>query len=235
MGYSTCAVATGTGVFELGYQNQIDGTTTAGSVQSQFPQNFLRLGLAERFELDVIGPNEIRVRSYAPPAPGATASGAADSGLGCKFELPPSERWGVAFDALYLPPTGSAAFTAGNATYTANFDAGYSLAPATSLGTTVAFSSTGGYGADGIHARYGLVEPSAVISQRLANAYQLYAEYVFVSKLAPDLGGRAFADFGVQKLLGERTEIDVEYGHAFTAVPALRFDYVGAGLVVQVR
>ena len=235
VGYSTCAVATGTAVFELGYQNQVNGTPAAGSVQSQLPQNFLRLGLAPLFELDVVGPNQLRVRSYAPGLPGSTASGAADSGLGFKLELPPSARWGVAFDGLYLPPDGGTAFTSGSSTYTLNLDAGYSLTPTTSLGTTVALSAAGGFASDGTHARYGLLEPSFVATQRLPNAVQLYGEYVFVSKLAPDLGGRAFADFGVQKLLGQRTEVDVEYGHAFTAVPALRFDYLGAGLVIQLR
>ena len=39
----------------------------------------------------------------------------------------------------------------------------------------------------------------------------------------------------VQKLLGSRTEVDVEYGHAFTGIPALRFNYIGAGMVVQLR
>ena len=235
VGFSTCAVATGTAVFELGYQNQRSGTAASGAVQSQAPQSFLRLGAAPRFELDVIGPNEMRVRSYAPGTAGSTVAGATDSGLGFKLELPPSDRWGVAFDGLYLPPTGAKALTTGNATLTLNVDAGYSLTPATSLGTTIALSSTGGFATDGVHARYGVVEPSFVIAQRLPAAYQFYAEYVFVSKLAPDLGGRAFTDFGMQKLLGERTEIDLEYGYAFTADPALRFEYVGAGLVIQLR
>lgn len=235
VGYSTCAVATGTAVFELGYQNQVNGTAAEGSVQSQVPQNFLRLGLAQRFEVDLVGPNLLRMRSYAPRTAGSTAAGAADTGVGFKAELPPSERWGIAFDGLYVPPNGAKAFTTGNATYTANVDASYSLTPTTSLGTTVAVSATGGYARDGTHARYGLLEPSWVVAQQLPDSYQLYAEYVFVSKLAPDLGGRAFTDFGVQKLLGQRTEIDVEYGHALTAGTSLGFDYVGAGLVIQLR
>jgi hypothetical protein len=234
IGFSTCAVAPGTAVFELGYQNQVNGTPASGSVQSQVPQNFLRLGVVPRFELDVIGPNEVRTRTYGGAGSGI-ASGVADSGLGFKIELPPGGRWGVAFDGLYTGPNGSKTLTAGNATATLTLDAAYAITPTTGAGTTIAFSAGGGYAANGAHARYGVTEPSFVLTQQLPDRYQLYAEYVFVSKLAPDLGGRAFADAGVQKLLGDRTEVDVEYGHALTAVPALRFNYIGAGLVIQLR
>jgi hypothetical protein len=234
VGFSTCAVARDTAVFELGYQNQVTGTAGAGSIESQVPQNFLRLGIASRFELDVIGPNYARVRTYAPDRPDEITSGVTDSGLGFKAELPPAGRWGIAFDGLYLPPTGSPFLTAGNATFTGNLDAAYALSPSASAGTTIAVSSTGGYAADGTHARYGTMTPSFVITEQIPHYYQFYAEYVFVSKLAPGEGGRAFTDFGIQKLLGSHLELDVEYGHAFTAAPALKFDYVGAGAVVQI-
>ncbi len=65
IGFSTCAVKKGTAVFELGYQNEVQGTSSVGSIQSQVPQNFLRLGVASRFELDVIGPNYEGIRTYA--------------------------------------------------------------------------------------------------------------------------------------------------------------------------
>jgi hypothetical protein len=235
VGFSTCAVEAGTAVFELGYANQVTGTSSAGSMQSQVPQNFLRLGVAPRFEFDVIGPNYERTRTYASGSPDAVTNGVTDSGLGFKYEVPPNGRWGIAFDGLYTGSNGSKFLTAGNATLTGTLDAAFSLSSATSIGTTIAVTSTGGYAADGSHGRYGVTEPSIVISTQIPNAYQFYAEYVFVSKLAPDAGGRAFTDFGVQKLLGSRTEIDLEYGHAFTGIGALKFDYVGAGVVVQLR
>lgn len=188
-----------------------------------------------RFELDVVGPNYERTRTYAPQTPGTVTDGVTDSGLGFKIELPPHGRWGVAFDGIYTPPNGSPFLTAGNATFIGNLDAAYALGPSTSLGTTIAVASTGGYARDGTHARYGTLTPSFVLTQQIPNYYQFYAEYVFVSRLAPDSGGRAFTDFGIQKLLGTRTEIDLEYGHSFTGVSALQFEYFGAGIVVQVR
>ncbi|MGA8535167.1 MAG: hypothetical protein WB615_13755 [Candidatus Tumulicola sp.] len=161
-------------------------------------------------------------------------NGVADSGLGFKYEIPPTGRWTFAFDGLYTGPNGSKFLTAGNATLTGNLDASFSMSPATSVGTTIAVSSTGGY-VNQLHARYGVTTPSFVLTTQIAHHYQVYAEYVFVSKVAPNRGGRAFTDLGIQKLLGTRTEIDVEYGHTFTGIPALRFNYIGAGLVVQFR
>lgn len=230
VGFSACAVKKGTAVFELGYQNQVNGTATNGSVVSQVPQNFLRVGAATRFELDVVGPNYVATRTY--PNPSELTHGVTDSGLGFKYELPPSARWTLAFDGIYTGPNGSPFLTAGSATLTGNFDASFALSPSTAIGTTLALSSTGAY-ENAIRTRYGVTEPSLVLTTEIPHYYQFYAEYVFVSKVGPNDGGRAFTDFGVQKLLGTRTEIDVEYGHAFTGDRALQFNYVGSGLVLQ--
>jgi hypothetical protein len=234
IGYSACAVKDHTAVFELGYQNEVNGTASSGSIVSQVPQNFLRIGVAQRFEIDVIGPNYEATRKYGDGRPDSVTNGVADSGLGFKWELAPTEKWTIAFDGLYTGPNGSTFLTAGNATLTGNFDAAYSLSPATAIATTVAVSSTGGY-ADHLHGQYGTTTPSLVLTTQIPHYYQFYAEYVLVSKVALNRGDRAFTDFGVQKLLGSRTEVDLEYGHAFTGISALRFNYIGAGMVVQLR
>jgi hypothetical protein len=234
IGFSACAVTKGTAVFELGYQNEVRGKPDKGSVQSQVPQNFLRLGAASRFEIDVIGPNYEGVRTYAPESPGTTLHGVTDSGLGFKYELPPMGRWTVAFDGLYTGPNGSPSVTAGDATLTSNLDASFSMSPATSIGTTIAVSSTGGFSGN-LHTGYGVTMPSIVLTTQIPHYYQFYTEYVLVSKIGPHLGDRAFTDFGVQKLLGTRTEIDIEYGHAFTGIPVLGFNYIGCGVVLQLR
>lgn len=232
IGYSACAVKAHTAVFELGYQNQSMGTARAGSIQSQVPQNFLRLGVAPRFEFDVIGPNYESTRTFAMGHADVIAHGVADYGFGFKYEISPTGKWTTAFDGLYTGPNGSPMFSAGYATLTTNFDASFAMSPATSLGTTVAVSSTGGH-AGNDRGRYGVVTPSFVITTQIPHEFQFYAEYVYVSKIALNRGARAFTDFGVQKLLGSRTEIDVEYGHAIIGTAALKFDYIGAGTVVQ--
>jgi hypothetical protein len=220
VGFSACAVYPGTAVFEIGYQNQASDAQR----QAQYPQNFLRLGLRPRFELDVIGPNELNQRRI---------SGAADSGLGFKYELPPRGRFTIGIDGLYTGPNGNAAFSAGNASLAGNLDVSYNLDPTTAIGTTIALSSTGGYDATGNHGRYGVTTPSFLITKQLRGNYQLYAEYVYPSKLAPDIGGRAFVDYGVQKLLNRKFEIDAELGHSITADRALAFSYIGVGVGIQ--
>ena len=233
VGYSTCAVAAHTVVFELGYQNQVNGTAASGFVQSQVPQNFLRIGVVPHFEFDVIGPNYMGTRTYGLGGSGHTVNGVTDSGLGIKYQFPSLGRLSFAIDALDLPPNGSPFLTAGNATFTGNLDISYPLSPATSVGSTVAVSATGGLARTGAYQRYGVTTPSLVLTTQVPHYYQFYAEYVYVSKISPELTGRAFLDGGVQKLLGTRTEIDVEYGHSLVGDPALSFQYVGAGLVIQ--
>jgi len=232
VGYSACTVKQKTVVVELGYQNQSNGTPAHGSIQSQVPQNFLRIGLAPHFEFDVVGPNYIATRAYGPGVESNATGGVTDSGLGFKYELPVQGRWTLGVDGLYLPPNGSPALKAGHSTYTANLDASYSLSLAMGVGTTVGFSSTGA-AAPLAYAQYGVTIPSLVVTAQIPHFYQFYAEYVYVSKIDATDGGRAFTDFGLQKLLGTRTEIDLEYGHAFTGIPALKFDYIGTGLVLQ--
>jgi hypothetical protein len=231
IGYSACAVKRDTVVFELGYQNSVQGTPRNGSIDSQVPQAFTRVGVAPRFELDVIGPNYEAERSYTPNS-NVVRNGVDDSGFGFKYEFVPNGSWTVAVDGLYTAPNGSAFLTAGGASYTGNLDVAYSLSSATSIGTTVAVESTGRL-TGGRRAGYGVTQPSLVMTTKIPNQYQFYAEYVLVSKIAPGEGARDFTDFGVQKLLGTRTEVDVEYGHAFTGIGALKFDYIGAGTVVQ--
>lgn len=232
IGYSACAVKRDTVVFELGYQNEVDGNSERGAVISQVPQAFTRVGAGTRFEFDIIGPNYMGVRSYAPGLPGTIEHGVTDSGIGFKYELPPAGRWTVAFDSLYTGPNGSPSLTAGNATFTGNLDASFALSPATAIGTTIAVSSTGGY-AGTQHLRYGVTMPSLVVTTQIPNYYQFYAEYVLTTKASPSSGARDFIDFGVQKLLGSRTEIDAEFGHAFSGATALKFNYIGSGVVVQ--
>lgn len=213
VGYSPCAVAPHTLVFEEGYQYQRGNDQTF----LQYPQSFIRYGISPRFEVDLIGPSYNQLLA----SNGTPQRGFSDDGAGFKVELPPSGRWTLGFDGLYTSPNGSPAFTAGTATLTANADAAYALTPTLSVGTTQSFGSE-------------LWMPSFVITKQLGAVNQLYAEYVYQSKAAANEGGRAYIDYGLQHLIGPRIEVDAEIGHAFSANRRLQFDYVGVGLGFEI-
>ena len=234
VGYSACAVPPGTLLFEEGYQNQQQGAGL-DTFLIQYPQSFTRIGVKPRLEIDLIGPygNKLAV----PDGTGgySRTHGYQDSGLGFKYEFEPKGKFTIGVDGLYTAPNGSAGFTNGGSTETANLDIAYAVTPSFGVGTTQAFSSSSGFKADGSAARFGVWTPSVVFTQQLNHYYQLYAEYVYVSKLAPDQNGRAFVDYGVQHLLGKCFELDLELGNAITGDKNLRFHYFGVGIGWQVR
>ena len=235
IGYSACAVAPGTVVFEEGYQNTQQGAGAAASTLIQYPQSFTRSGVRQGLEVDIIGPYFNRLATPDGSGGLARTSGKQDGGLGFKYEFTPRGRWTIGVDGLYTAPNGSPGFTSGGATETVNFDAAYSITPTFGVGTTLAYASSSGFNAAGKQSRFPVFLPSFVATMQLADNYQLYAEYVYASKLAPDQGGRSFFDFGVQKLLGKRFEVDIEQGISTTPDSTLKFNYLGIGFGWQLR
>jgi hypothetical protein len=228
IGFSTCAVAKGTTVLELGYQNSTVTGSGAGN-QVQYTQLFARIGVYDRLEFDLIAPNLNRVT-----AGGTRTAGYSDSGIGFKYELPPRSKFNYAIDGLFTVASGTNGFSTGAPGYTANFDTSYALSPAMAAGSTIVLQSVSGYTIGGTRSRYGNFVPSAFVSAQLPGLLQLYAEYVYSAKSAPDIGSRSTLDFGVQKLIGRRIEVDLELGTSLNTVAGSRFRYVGAGLGLQV-
>lgn len=185
IGYSSCAVPAGSIVFEEGYQVQQQGSGATVSSGVQYPQSFTRIGIKKRFEVDIIGPYFNKLTT--PDGKGGTirSHGYQDSGLGIKYELIPKGRYTIAVDGLYTPPNGSADYTAGGATQTANLNVAFAATPTLGIATTLAYSSTSGFKSDGKPSSFSVLMPSAVVTRQLPGFYQLYAEYVYVSKLAP--------------------------------------------------
>ena len=223
IGFSVCAVPRGAVVLEEGFQESARGGF-APSVTSVYPEGFERIGVADRFEIDVIGPNFNRMRA------GSTlTTGYSDLGLGFKLELPPRTRFTYAFDGLVTAATGTGGFGYGGPSETLNADVAYTLSPAMGVATTLAGSSS----ASGA-VRYGTFNPSVVVTAQTPSDAQVFAELGADTKNGPQAGGRAFTDFGVQKLLGHHLEIDVEYGLDLTPVAGARSHYVGTGLGLRV-
>lgn len=229
VGYSSCALPKGMVVLEEGYQNQSQGGKSP-NVLATYPQGFERVGVADRFELDLIGPAYNRTR-----VGNAIATGYSDFGLGFKAELPQKGRFTYAVDGLFQAATGTGGFSAGGPTSVANVDIAYAASPAIGFSTTLASGVTSGMTTMGKTARYGYFLPSIVITAQIPNYYQFYAELVGQTKLGPDRGGHIFTDFGLQKLLSPNFEVDGEYGSSFPSVGEARFQYVGIGVGVRVK
>jgi hypothetical protein len=217
VGYSACAVPPGAIVLEEGYQNQSQAGASP-NVTTSYPQGFERFGIGGGFEADVIGPNDNRSRSGS-----AVTTGYNDFGLGFKYELPQRGRFTYGLDGLFTAATGTAGFTAGRPTQIGNLDVSYAASPTIAFGTTIADSSAG------------YLLPSVVVSAQIPHDYQFYIELVAQTKLVPQGGGRIFTDFGVQKLVGQNVELDLEYADSFTPVDGSRFHYVGIGTGIRVK
>ncbi len=241
VGYSVCAVPKGSVVLEEGYQLTSQRGPTP-SVTVNDPQGFERLGVANRFEVDLIGPNFNRTRSDA-----GIASGYNDLGLGFKYEFDPKGKFTYAIDGLFTPPDGDRAFTAGGTTEQFNFDIGYALSPAVGIAATLGGVATYGMSpsapnvspnttanlatSGNPYEQFGYAIPSCVITVQTPPAIQFYLEWVAQTKTAPGAGGRTFLDGGVQKLLGRNVEIDAEYGYGLS--PG-RYRYFGTGFGLRV-
>jgi hypothetical protein len=224
IGFSACAETRGRTLLEVGYQTQVQGAP-AFTRSAQYPQPFVRYGAADRLELDLIPPNYNVVHQGGMGA----VRGYGDSGIGAKFELPPSARSVFAVDTLLTFPSGSGGFSNGATAATLNLDASYSLSPVFGVATTAGFSSTAGVLASGANARYFAFLPSAVITAQLPGTVQFYVEIAHTSRIAPDGASRTILNGGVQKLLGRGVEFDVELGQTLNNARLARYHYIGVG------
>ncbi len=209
VGYSACAVKPREALIELGFANQ-----SGDAPAVQYPQGFLRLGIAQSVEVDLIGPAYQLGRDA-----GAPASGFFDSGVGAKWEIAHDERGALAVDALYTVPTGAAPLSAGKPTETLNADYARSLSAAIGIATTVGvergFAGT-------------TLLPSLVLTDQFSSRAQTYAEAFAQSKTRPDGGALFGLDAGLQYEPAPQIEVDVEAGRTIT--DRSRNHYYGFGL-----
>jgi len=244
-GYSVCAVPQGSILFEDGYQlmSQFGG----GSVAAAYPESLVRFGVADRLELDVVGPNFNRVRSGE-----SIASGFGDLGIGTKYEFAPRGKVTYAVDLLFVPPDGDASFTTRGTTEQLNVEVSNPITSRVGISVTLAGIATygsitpvagaGGATGGGVALanqapsarQYGLLVPSATVTYAIPSGLQLFLETVGQTKTAVDRGGQLLFDAGAQKLLGTNVLIDAEYGRALGPVAGGPFQYVGGGIGVRV-
>ncbi|MBV8068236.1 MAG: hypothetical protein JO113_09705 [Candidatus Eremiobacteraeota bacterium] len=221
-----CTVRTGHFDLENGYTN-LTTSGVAGGSNANYPQSLLRIGTADPHLDFEFGFPSSETSSVGQPA----VSGTSDVTLATKYELGYGSNadWGVYGAIAY--PTGSKAFSAGNAQFTGDFDWGYTISPEFSLAGTLSFNALSAANAAGTARSYFAFIPSIELSAALPGGpSQLSAEYAYFSTAGPDLGSKSLIDFVYQRDFGNHLQLDVEYGFIPTAMNGQRQHYVGAGL-----
>jgi hypothetical protein len=221
-----CTVRTGHFLVENGYTN----TTTSGEgggSNANYTQSILRIGTADP-HLDF----EFGFPSYETSSVGQpTVSGTSDVSLATKYELGFNSNadWGVYGAITY--PTGSKAFTAGNAQFTGDLNGAYTINSELSLAGGLSFNALSGPNATGAAQSYFAFIPSLELSAALPGGpSQISAEYAYFSAVGPGLGGKSLIDFVYQRDFGGHLQFDAEYGFSPTVINGQKQHYIGAVL-----
>ncbi|HZV77746.1 MAG TPA: hypothetical protein VFF63_08320 [Candidatus Babeliales bacterium] len=221
---SVCTVRTGNVLVESGYANTVTTGSGGGSTVT-YPQSLVRVGTFDpHLEADVIAP------SYNRSSLGDTsASGSSDFGIGAKAELGYGARWLYGVNAAITYPTGSHAFSAGNAQFTGNFNWSYGVNSVVGLSGTMSFNALSGLNANSAPQSYFAFIPSIVAAATLPGPAEYYVEYSYFSRAGPSLAARSLIDTAYLRDFGPKVQLDVEYGFSPTVLNGQKEHYAGAG------
>ncbi|HEY1429476.1 MAG TPA: transporter [Candidatus Tumulicola sp.] len=223
-GTGVCTVRPNHVDLENGYTNLV---TDGGANTITYPQSLLRFGTFDPHLDFEVGP----ISENRSSSDGVGFGGMSDLSFGAKYELGYSAKalWGV--NASFTVPTGTPAFGSGNATFTGNFNWGYTLNSEFSMSGTLGFNALSGYNTGGVPQSYFAFTPTVALTAALPGGpSQISAEYAYFSSAGPNLGSKSFVDVFYQRDFGQHVQIDVEYGFQPSYVPGTRQHYVGAGI-----
>lgn len=215
---SVCSVKSGKIIVEGGYQYQ--ETYPDEGHQSNFPAMDLRLGLPDLNEASILLPYYVWNTGYT-----ATV-------LRFKHQFLPDGPWVYAAEGFLTLPTGSKENGSEGFGYTIsgivqyNFTQAISLSFQYGLASLTASSNEGG-------GRYFTVNPDLVFAWQPLDPLQFYIEIYGQSKTGPDESSGFNADAGIQYLISEALEIDLEYGQRLSGELGGFARYVGAGMGVR--
>ncbi|HYK53740.1 MAG TPA: hypothetical protein VEV38_09450, partial [Candidatus Eremiobacteraceae bacterium] len=123
------------------------------------------------------------------------------------------------------------AFSAGNAEFTGDLNAAYTINSEWGLAGGLSFNALSGINSAGAAQSYFAFIPSLEVTAALPGGpSQLAAEYAYFSAAGPGLGGKSLIDFVYQRDFGSHIQFDVEYGFSPTVINGQTQHYVGAGL-----
>jgi hypothetical protein len=221
-----CTVRPGHVLLENGYTNTTT-TGTGGGSSALYPQSLLRVGTFDpHLDFEFGFPNAETSTVGQPRVSGST-----DISMATKYELgySSSAMWGI-YGAVTMP-TGSKAFSAGNAQFTGDLDGAYTINSEFSLAGTLSFNALSAANAAGLPQSYFAFIPSLELSAALPGGpSQISAEYAYFSASGPALPAKSLIDFVYQRDFGGHVQFDVEYGFSPTTINGQKQHYLGAGL-----
>lgn len=218
---SACVVPDKSVVLELGYQYQV---LIDEGIQQNFPQTQLRLGLADRFEFNVILPNYNHQTVH--PYTGFNASA-----IGMKHEIEANETWILSIDGSVILPSGSASFgekrVGGlfNGIFNYNVTSEISLLGMLGISTQTQSINDGGQ-------RYSSINPYVDLSWS-KEKISIYGEIYGQSKTGPENGSGFNLDTGVLYEVKKNIVIDLEVGQRLSGELFGFSRYIGTGIAIQ--
>src|SRR5580700_4494223 len=220
-----CTVRPGHVVLENGYTNTTTTGAGGGGSSALYPQSVLRAGSFDPHLDFEFGFPSAQTSSIGQPS----VSGSTDISMATKYELgySSSAMWGI-YGAVTMP-TGSKAFTAGNAQFTGDLDGAYTINSEFSFAGTLSFNALSAANAAGLPQSYFAFIPSLELSAALPGGpSQLSAEYAYFSASGPALPSKSLIDFVYQRDFGGHVQFDVEYGFSPTPINGQKQHYLGA-------
>jgi hypothetical protein len=197
-------------VIEAGVRRQTMTTAGGWVTLASGPLIFMRVGVGNRVELG-IAPPAIQSRAVTGIAPVDTAHGQSDVVLAAKYLVLDAKNVQASLGAAYAPPTGTGEFTAGAPTYSVSGNLGIALTPKLSFAMSQAFSTAIGAGADGRSRSFFVYAPSYTFGYTLDGATTLLAQAALVSRQGPLLASGDRALVALQRAVGDRLAIDLDY------------------------
>ena len=218
---SACVVPNKSAVLESGYR-YLD--LLGGGTQQDLPESLFRIGLADRFEINILLPNYV-YRTFEP------RRGFNESTLGIKHELGANTKWVSAIEGYLILPSGSATFGSKEAGGIFNGILSYNITSELNISGMLGISSQTQSIDDGGR-RYSSVNPDLVLSWT-KEKISIYGEVYGQSKTSPYEGSGFNMDTGILYLLKKNIVIDFSVGQRMQGTLFGFSHYIGTGISVQ--
>jgi outer membrane putative beta-barrel porin/alpha-amylase len=229
-GGSPCVVLPDEVVVESGLRRQVTTFERGSDTIASGPLTFVRVGVAKRVELGVAPPAK-QSRAVTGIAPFDAARGYTDIVLAAKYLVLDTGTTQGSLGAAYSAPTGTGEYTAGAPTFSVSANLGIVLTSKLSFATSQIVGTAVGPDASGVNRTFFAYAPSFTLAYALDNVDTLLVQDALTSRQGPVLpaGSRGFV--ALQRGIGSRFAVDVDYEINLAPTLASHANAIGFGFV----